>query len=376
MIAATLPRWSSATALYRPAPAPRCRSRNPTSAGTRLNTASVDSSSSAARHRSTNSPSSRKSFGGYPLRANSGKRTSCAPFSAASFVRSRMRDAFASKAPTVVSICASAILTRRAVTLPRLGVNRRAKTRMLPKGHAPSGPIWYIPPDARRSGAAEVAAPRPGAAARGGAGRVGSAALMRSFRAPRCPRALARPDRAVGGALRQEPAGAADDRRHDGRDGARGPDQPRPRGAGGGGRCRLRRGVHAHPARAARPPRHFRGEARTPAAAGVEPGRAAARAARDRSGAARHGDAGGGRDRHPLQRGAGAGAGRRRPRFSRLPRRHRRAGREGRRRPRDRGGNALRAAFLLCGARDIAALRASRRVILDPLRTWIESLAG
>ena len=37
---------------------------------------------------------------------------------------------------------------------------------------------------------------------------------------------------------------------------------------------------------------------------------------------------------------------------------------------------ALRAAFLLCGARDTAALRASRRVILDPLRTWIESLAG
>src|SRR5438876_1085597 len=145
MIAATLPRWSSATALYRPAPAPRCRSGNPTSAGTRLNTASVDSSSSAARHRSTNSPSSRKSFGGYPLRANSGKRTSCAPFSAASFVRSRMRDAFASKAPTVVSICASAILTRRAVTLPRPGVNRRAMTRMLPKGHAPCGPIWYIP---------------------------------------------------------------------------------------------------------------------------------------------------------------------------------------------------------------------------------------
>jgi len=37
---------------------------------------------------------------------------------------------------------------------------------------------------------------------------------------------------------------------------------------------------------------------------------------------------------------------------------------------------ALRAAFLLCGARDAKALRASRRVILDPLRTWIEGLAG
>jgi isopentenyl diphosphate isomerase/L-lactate dehydrogenase-like FMN-dependent dehydrogenase len=37
---------------------------------------------------------------------------------------------------------------------------------------------------------------------------------------------------------------------------------------------------------------------------------------------------------------------------------------------------ALRAAFLLSGARDAAALRASTRVILDPLRTWIEGLAG
>jgi len=37
---------------------------------------------------------------------------------------------------------------------------------------------------------------------------------------------------------------------------------------------------------------------------------------------------------------------------------------------------ALRAAFLLSGARDAAALRASPPVILDPLRTWIEGLAG
>ncbi|HZR07024.1 MAG TPA: type 2 isopentenyl-diphosphate Delta-isomerase [Myxococcales bacterium] len=37
---------------------------------------------------------------------------------------------------------------------------------------------------------------------------------------------------------------------------------------------------------------------------------------------------------------------------------------------------ALRAAFLLCGARNAVALRASRPVILDPLRTWIEGLAG
>ncbi|HEY6100000.1 MAG TPA: alpha-hydroxy-acid oxidizing protein, partial [Anaeromyxobacter sp.] len=36
---------------------------------------------------------------------------------------------------------------------------------------------------------------------------------------------------------------------------------------------------------------------------------------------------------------------------------------------------ALRAAFLLCGARNLVALRASRPVILDPLRTWIEGLA-
>jgi isopentenyl-diphosphate delta-isomerase len=37
---------------------------------------------------------------------------------------------------------------------------------------------------------------------------------------------------------------------------------------------------------------------------------------------------------------------------------------------------ALRAALLLCGARDVASLRATRPVILEPLRTWIASLAG
>ena len=37
---------------------------------------------------------------------------------------------------------------------------------------------------------------------------------------------------------------------------------------------------------------------------------------------------------------------------------------------------ALRAAFLLCGARNVAALRATRPVILEPLQTWVRSLAG
>jgi len=37
---------------------------------------------------------------------------------------------------------------------------------------------------------------------------------------------------------------------------------------------------------------------------------------------------------------------------------------------------ALRAALLLCGCRDLAALRASRPVVLEPLRAWIEGLAG
>jgi isopentenyl-diphosphate delta-isomerase len=38
--------------------------------------------------------------------------------------------------------------------------------------------------------------------------------------------------------------------------------------------------------------------------------------------------------------------------------------------------SALRSALLLCGARDVAALRASRPVLLEPLRAWIEGLAG
>ena len=36
---------------------------------------------------------------------------------------------------------------------------------------------------------------------------------------------------------------------------------------------------------------------------------------------------------------------------------------------------ALRAAFLLCGARDAAALRSSKPIVLEPLKTWIEGLA-
>ena len=36
---------------------------------------------------------------------------------------------------------------------------------------------------------------------------------------------------------------------------------------------------------------------------------------------------------------------------------------------------ALRAAFLLCGARDKAALRASRPIVLEPLKTYIEGLS-
>jgi isopentenyl-diphosphate delta-isomerase len=38
--------------------------------------------------------------------------------------------------------------------------------------------------------------------------------------------------------------------------------------------------------------------------------------------------------------------------------------------------DALRAAFLLCGARNLVALRATRPVILEPLKSWIEGLAG
>jgi isopentenyl-diphosphate delta-isomerase len=37
--------------------------------------------------------------------------------------------------------------------------------------------------------------------------------------------------------------------------------------------------------------------------------------------------------------------------------------------------SSLRAAFLLCGARNLVALRASRPVILEPLKSWIEGLA-
>lgn len=38
--------------------------------------------------------------------------------------------------------------------------------------------------------------------------------------------------------------------------------------------------------------------------------------------------------------------------------------------------DALRAAFLLCGARNLVALQASRPVILEPLKSWIEGLSG
>ncbi len=39
--------------------------------------------------------------------------------------------------------------------------------------------------------------------------------------------------------------------------------------------------------------------------------------------------------------------------------------------------HALRAAYLLCGARDSAALKKARPiVILEPLKSWIEGLAG
>ncbi|HUJ25694.1 MAG TPA: type 2 isopentenyl-diphosphate Delta-isomerase [Myxococcales bacterium] len=37
---------------------------------------------------------------------------------------------------------------------------------------------------------------------------------------------------------------------------------------------------------------------------------------------------------------------------------------------------AVKAAMLLCGARNVAALRASRPVVLEPLKTWLEGLAG
>src|SRR5260370_264069 len=38
--------------------------------------------------------------------------------------------------------------------------------------------------------------------------------------------------------------------------------------------------------------------------------------------------------------------------------------------------DAVRAAFLLCGARNLVALRATRPVLLEPLKSWIEGLAG
>jgi isopentenyl-diphosphate delta-isomerase len=37
--------------------------------------------------------------------------------------------------------------------------------------------------------------------------------------------------------------------------------------------------------------------------------------------------------------------------------------------------SSLRAAMLLCGARDVAALRSSKPVVLEPLRSWIEGLS-
>jgi len=37
---------------------------------------------------------------------------------------------------------------------------------------------------------------------------------------------------------------------------------------------------------------------------------------------------------------------------------------------------AMKAAFLLCGARNSVSLRASRPVLLDPLKSWIEGLSG
>jgi len=59
-----------------------------------------------------------------------------------------------------------------------------------------------------------------------------------------------------------------------------------------------------------------------------------------------------------------------------LVRAHHQSGIEGARAELSGMLGALRAAFLLSGARDAAALRASTRVILDPLRTWIEGLGG
>jgi isopentenyl-diphosphate Delta-isomerase len=57
-----------------------------------------------------------------------------------------------------------------------------------------------------------------------------------------------------------------------------------------------------------------------------------------------------------------------------LVRAHQQAGIDGARAALSGLLTALRAAFLLCGARNLAALRASRPVVLEPLRTWIGSL--
>jgi len=59
-----------------------------------------------------------------------------------------------------------------------------------------------------------------------------------------------------------------------------------------------------------------------------------------------------------------------------LVRAHHQSGIEGARAELSGMLDALRAAFLLSGAGDAAALRASTPVILDPLRTWIEGLGG
>jgi len=59
-----------------------------------------------------------------------------------------------------------------------------------------------------------------------------------------------------------------------------------------------------------------------------------------------------------------------------LVRAHHQSGIEGARAELSGMLGALRAAFLLSGARDAAALRASTPVILDPLKTWIEGLGG
>ncbi|HEY5677072.1 MAG TPA: alpha-hydroxy-acid oxidizing protein, partial [Myxococcales bacterium] len=58
-----------------------------------------------------------------------------------------------------------------------------------------------------------------------------------------------------------------------------------------------------------------------------------------------------------------------------LVRAHQEGGIEGARGALRAAVGALRAACLLCGAADAAALRASRPVILEPLRGWIEGLA-